>query len=256
MVIPPFALTRTPVRAFRKFSFSHPFNVFAANFALDRTLSLPYLLTDAPMSFENHYNADQNPDCEEEARSTGPRTPEGKAISSQNATKHGCRSKTLILRDEDPAEYETLHQKWWNQYQPAGQAEETLVKQVIDNHWYLMRAQKRMEQVDFGLPADVFSWTADQQKLFNNFQRYKTAAERAFQKSFREVEAYLRDRRRDKIAVEKAELMRAKIEAQIKKLAPKPAPPPRKFTPIEEIRARMRGDQAFPISIEHPPHNA
>jgi hypothetical protein len=42
-------------------------------------------------------------DCEtydprSHGHSGGPRTPEGKAISSQNANKHGCRSKTLILR--------------------------------------------------------------------------------------------------------------------------------------------------------------
>jgi hypothetical protein len=192
------------------------------------------------MSFENHQNTDPNP--EREVRSTGPRTPRGKAISSQNATTHGCRSKTLILRDEDPAAYESLHKNWWDHYQPGGQAEDTLVKQLINNHWYLMRAERRREQVDFGLPADVMSWTADQQKLFNNMQRYKTAAERAFQKSFLEVETYLRDCRRDKIAAEKAELMRTKMELQIKKLTPKPAPPPRKFTPFEEIQARLRGD--------------
>lgn len=200
------------------------------------------------MNLENHQNPDQNPDCEGETRSTGPRTPEGKAISSQNATKHGCRLKTLILRDEDPTEYEALHQKWSNQYQPIGQAEETLVKQVIDNHWYLMRAQKRMEQVDFGLAADVLSWTADQQKLFNNFQRYKTAAERAFQKSFREVEAYLRDRRRDKIAAEKAELMRAKIEAQIKKLAPKPEPPPASSPRSRRLEPESEAIKPSPMS--------
>ncbi|HEX4228726.1 MAG TPA: hypothetical protein VHZ07_08650 [Bryobacteraceae bacterium] len=205
------------------------------------------------MSLENHQNPGQHPDGQERARSTGPRTPQGKAVSSQNATTHGCRSKTLILPDEDPAEYESLHKNWWDHYQPAGQAEETLVKQLIDNHWYLMRAEKRREQVDFGLPAGVLSWTADQQKLFNNMQRYKTAAERAFQKSFHEVETYLRDDRRDKIAAEKADLMRVKMELQIKKLTPKPPPPPRKFTPIEEIRARLRGDQDFHYTPERTP---
>jgi hypothetical protein len=92
------------------------------------------------------------------------------------------------------------------------------------------------------MPADVISWTGDQQKLFSNIQRYKTAADRAFQKSFRIVETHFRDCRRDKIAAEKADLMRAKIEAQIKKLAPKPEPPPRKFTPFAEIQARMKGE--------------
>ena len=40
------------------------------------------------------------------AKSQGPKTEEGKAVSSQNATKHGLRSKNIVLKDEDPQEYE------------------------------------------------------------------------------------------------------------------------------------------------------
>ena len=34
--------------------------------------------------------------------STGPRTPEGRACSAQNATKHGLYAKSLVIRGEDP----------------------------------------------------------------------------------------------------------------------------------------------------------
>lgn len=158
---------------------------------------------------ETHNSADET------RRSTGPRTPEGKAISSQNATRHGCRSKTLILRHENPAEYEALHQSWWNEYQPLGHAEETLVQQLIDNHWFLSRTSKRLEQVEWELPENVFEWTEAPKKLVNTFQRYKTTAERAYYKSFREVEAYLRECVRTENAAYKADLMRLKMEAQI-----------------------------------------
>jgi hypothetical protein len=153
-------------------------------------------------------------------RSGGPRTPEGKAISSQNANKHGCRSKTLILRHEDPAEYEALHKSWWDEYQPFGHREETLVQLLIDNHWFLKRASKRLEQVEEALPENVYEWTEADKKLLSTFQRYKTAAERAYYKSFREVEAYLRECVRAENAAHKADLLRLKIEAQI---ATKPA---------------------------------
>lgn len=43
------------------------------------------------------------------ARSRGPRTPEGKARSSQNALKHGLRAQKLVLlKDEDAAEFQDL----------------------------------------------------------------------------------------------------------------------------------------------------
>ncbi|HWF48240.1 MAG TPA: hypothetical protein VG168_14620 [Bryobacteraceae bacterium] len=153
-------------------------------------------------------------------RSGGPRTPEGKAISSQNANKHGCRSKTLILRHEDPAEYEALHKSWWDEYQPLGQREETLVQLLIDNHWFLKRASKRLEQVEEALPENVHEWKDADTKMLSTFQRYKTTAERAFYKAFREVEAYLRECVRADNAAHKANLLRLKIEAQI---ANKPA---------------------------------
>ncbi|HEX4229076.1 MAG TPA: hypothetical protein VHZ07_10420 [Bryobacteraceae bacterium] len=153
-------------------------------------------------------------------RSGGPRTPEGKAISSQNANKHGCRSKTLILRHEDPSEYEALHKSWWDEYQPLGHREETLVQLLIDNHWFLKRASKRLEQVEEALPENVYEWKDDDKKMLSTFQRYKTATERAYYKSFREVEAYLRECVRAENAAHKADLLRLKIEAQI---ANKPA---------------------------------
>ncbi len=43
------------------------------------------------------------------AKSRGPKTPEGKAHSAQNALKHGLRArKYVVLPDEDAAAFQTL----------------------------------------------------------------------------------------------------------------------------------------------------
>lgn len=148
-------------------------------------------------------------------RSTGPRTPEGKAISSQNATKHGCRSQKLILRHEDPAEYEALHKKWWDEYQPSDHIEETLVEQLINSHWFFKRASLRLEQVEWEMPMNAKHWVESYRKQVEIFTRYKTTAERSFYRAFHEVERYFRDCLRAENSARKADLMRLKIEAQI-----------------------------------------
>ncbi|MGC2661130.1 MAG: hypothetical protein WA324_24510 [Bryobacteraceae bacterium] len=180
--------------------------------------------------------------------STGPRTPAGKAISSQNATKHGCRSQKLILRHEDPAEYEALHQKWWDQYQPADHTAETLVTQLINNHWLLLRNSKRLEDVEWNMPEDPFEWQDEHHKMLHTFTRYKTAAERAFHKAFRTVETHIRHCARDKISMEKADLLRRKIEAGMARKVAATTPPPATPQPhrpsSEELSARWKAETA------------
>ena len=58
--------------------------------------------------------------------STGPRTPEGKAASSQNAVKHGIFVKQLSqgASPEAIAEMESFLQEMREHYQPVGKIEE------------------------------------------------------------------------------------------------------------------------------------
>ncbi len=81
-------------------------------------------------------------------RSPGPRTPAGKATSSQNAIKHGCCSQKTILRDEDPAEFEFVVQGWFDHYRPEDQ--------LARAHWFLKRASKRLEEIEYELPSNAY----------------------------------------------------------------------------------------------------
>ena len=123
-------------------------------------------------------------------RSTGPRTPAGKAKSSLNRLDHGLRSEKTILRDEDPAEYEATVQAWLDIYHPQDRKEDELVHELIRAHWHLKRCQRRVEEVEFNLPGNAWNWTEEHQKLYANFTRYKTTAERSFARWFKEMEAH------------------------------------------------------------------
>jgi hypothetical protein len=156
----------------------------------------------------NHEQFDSRDYHPTDPRSTGEPAP------SSNAANHG-RSQKFILRHEDPAEYEALHKKWWDEYRPANHTEETLVQLLIDNHWLFKRARLRLEQVEWEMPLNAKHWTDAYRKQVDTFTRFKTTAERAFQRSFREVELYFRECVRSENMAHKAELMRLKIDAQI-----------------------------------------
>jgi len=73
-------------------------------------------------------------------RSTGPRTPEGKAVSSQNALRHGLRAESTIVRGEDPEEFDQFRQLLLEDLAPAGALEVMLADRVITGFWKLRRA--------------------------------------------------------------------------------------------------------------------
>jgi hypothetical protein len=78
------------------------------------------------------------------AKSTGPRTAEGRAVSRMNALQHGILSRQVLVRglvlEESEEELEALHQRFWEELQPAGPLEEMLVDQIVTAHWRLRRA--------------------------------------------------------------------------------------------------------------------
>ena len=76
-------------------------------------------------------------------RSTGPRTAEGKAASSQNAFKHGLSiQRHAVLRDEDPALYEELLAELREIYQPLSPREDLAVEDLAQCRWALARFDK------------------------------------------------------------------------------------------------------------------
>lgn len=77
-------------------------------------------------------------------KSTGPRTPKGRAVSKMNALKHGILSKQVLVQglvlQESEEELEALHRRFWEDLQPVGVMEEMLVDQIVTAHWRLRRA--------------------------------------------------------------------------------------------------------------------
>lgn len=75
--------------------------------------------------------------------STGPVTPEGKALVAQNAVKHGIFAKDLIISagdgKEDEKEYRELLEGLIQSLNPVGQMECLLVEKIAVDFWRLKR---------------------------------------------------------------------------------------------------------------------
>ena len=127
---------------------------------------------------------------------TGPRTPEGKQKSSQNATKHGCCSRQLLLPDEDPAAWEALKAGWLQEYEAVNHAALSLILQTAEAQWMLVRAHNQFSQTQYAIyqeQPECRLWTETHHKLYSKFQRYLTAAQNTFQRAFQAIERLRRN---------------------------------------------------------------
>jgi hypothetical protein len=82
--------------------------------------------------------------------STGPRTPEGKAVARYNRLRHGLRAEAVLMPDENPDDYEALTADLWEQLQPLGPLEEAITDRIVTQLWRLRRVAR--------IEAGVLRW--------------------------------------------------------------------------------------------------
>lgn len=140
------------------------------------------------------------------AKSTGPKTPEGKAVSKMNALRHGLLSETVLLNDENEDRLEAFREGVLQQLKPVGELEELLADRIIATAWRLRRAAQIEAQLlersrndvsrydlaaRFGHVEDVgyaFLNDAKGPECFGKLSRYESALERAMYKALHELQ--------------------------------------------------------------------
>jgi hypothetical protein len=75
-------------------------------------------------------------------RSTGPKTASGKARSSMNACKHGLTAQTIIIGDEDPAQFECLRTALEEEFEPHSLMKRELAERLAGIVWRMRRIPK------------------------------------------------------------------------------------------------------------------
>ncbi len=73
------------------------------------------------------------------AKSTGPRTLEGKRRVSSNAVQHGFYAAKFIIPGESREEFQSICAEFMNEHRPVGPVESSLVQQLALAHWRIMR---------------------------------------------------------------------------------------------------------------------
>jgi len=88
-------------------------------------------------------------------RSTGPRTPRGKARAARNALRHGLCSARAVIPGESRAEYVGFTARLRAELAPADEIERFLANQAVHAAWRMRRAQRYERQLVERVAAEV-----------------------------------------------------------------------------------------------------
>jgi hypothetical protein len=135
------------------------------------------------------------------ALSTGPKTDDGKAASSRNATSHGLSAADPVLPHEDSNEFNALLERYKSENSPATAHEEFLVAQMAGARWKLDRVE-RIETLLFSNLVDPSGGLATPEAIIARamlqkdlgagvarLDRYRANLERTYFRCARELRA-------------------------------------------------------------------
>ncbi len=172
-------------------------------------------------------------------KSTGPRTPEGKARSSQNARRHGVTAQTLIMTEEDRKAYHAFFVEMMADLAPVGAMETFLAQSVAQEAWRLDHVRAQCNNLiaigHFDGTADLYNTdhaeihtavtaaavTRDQAEKLERLSLYQQRIHSAFQKHNADLKKLQAERK----AKREAGLNEARQLSQLSKLRHLPYEP-------------------------------
>ncbi|HYI92900.1 MAG TPA: hypothetical protein VEX68_05110 [Bryobacteraceae bacterium] len=133
------------------------------------------------------------------AKSNGPTTPEGKAISALNATKHGLTSSRVVLPHESQEAYDKLEASLINRFKPTDDLESELVQEMAAARWRLRRIEsmeaalfkkaiKQHEEAGTPDALDTAYAEVAESKSYRMLVRHASQLRRAYEKAWKEIQ--------------------------------------------------------------------
>ena len=142
-------------------------------------------------------------------KSTGPRTPEGRAAVRLNGVTHGLTAETIVLKGESEADFTNLLGSLETEHDPVTPTEEALVVQLAMATWRLRRLyrqeagfytcqlqslmgmQKDLNLDDAGRMGHAAAWS---ESTLNMFNRQEGRLERTFYRALHELQRLRKER--------------------------------------------------------------
>ena len=142
-------------------------------------------------------------------KSTGPKTPEGRAAVRLNGVKHGLTAETIVLKGESQADFTNMLESFEAEHDPTTPTEEALVVQLALANWRLRRLyhqesgfytsklktlasiQKDLNLDDAGRMGHAAGWSESTLGLFN---RQEGRLERTFYRALHELQRLRKER--------------------------------------------------------------
>ena len=132
-------------------------------------------------------------------KSTGPKTPQGKAVTSMNSLRHGLRARTVVLPGESREEFNQLCDDLEREWQPQSRTAQFYLEQMAVSQWKLTRMEKA--------EAVIFRQTLANQThlpLLDRLWQAQSRLERSYARAQSELE-HLQNRRPQYLDEDKAE---------------------------------------------------
>jgi hypothetical protein len=122
-------------------------------------------------------------------KSTGPRTPEGKAAVALNGMKHGLLSREALVQGEREADLVDFGKRLRAQLAPVGELELLLADRIVSCGWRLrrlLRVESRLFKEDGAQLEQAFSSYGREKMAV--LSRYEATIERSLYKALHELQ--------------------------------------------------------------------
>jgi hypothetical protein len=133
-------------------------------------------------------------------KSSGPVTPQGKAISSQNRTVHGLSGQFRVIAGENQAAFDDMLDEFMRDEQPIGIAEVELVKKMVESIWLSTRARRYQDACFVVKPQTPEQLARNEAEVavrpeLERYERYQAHHDRAYARAAAELLRRKKERR-------------------------------------------------------------